>query len=579
MDKKTRSTVALFSKLSAGCAALTVLVGCDPATTSLRSEQSTGKIWLSAARPIADASSQADASTAGSAFGLAAQATPTPAAIMALPSAKVCLGVRYRDGNGEEQTGTKDCSLTTCAASGDTGCQVTGTMKAIDISTIDFAKVAVGGNIAGRAGSFDASDAQYRSCAATGDKDCTATGQYFAVAGNLLNEGTLKNGTTLGSLTGKYPSTAYPLGAAPAGKKALLAATFTDALKDAGSQYSYYRYDGVVQGFSPDADLSAANIITGKTVYGIGGSSPAPTARQCQNSMDKDCFLPAGGSYVAVNKTDLTPGVIKKGQTIAGVTGTYPSAATPMALGAGRVDFNSSMIASSTAFTLFTKAGDRVEVAGSSDLADPSNIRQGITIFAITGTAKAYDFSTIKPIDVRQGVAIPNTALHGALALSGNCSSAADCIGTGKPWLDVSRTVGEESSDCASGLSHCVYRNQTQQLDWAFRLADPKKNWAEAVTYCKDLSLSGGGWRLPSQKEIQIAAAQHLDKLGHYGFYQGTVDVNLGYWTSTIQYNKNSSAQTPAKDSKASYKRFNNLVWSYQKDATLEVTCVRKAAP
>lgn len=577
MARKHNYPVARYLNHIVCYAAFAALAGCDQSgdVQSFRQQQDGKPIWLSAERPVVNSNSQ------GPTLNLAAQGqqTPTDAKIIALNHSDVCQGLRYRDGGGDEHAGSANCSLAVCTSSGQTDCRVDGAMRAIDLSSIEFDKINNDQTIAGQAGTFNANDPKYSSCTKTGDSGCTATNQFFAVAHSLVNEGTLKKGTVLGSITGKYPSTSYPLGASPAGKKALLGSTLAGALMDAPSPYYYFRYDGMVQSFTPDADFSAGNILTGKTIFGVSGTAPVATPSLCQTAGDKDCFLPAATALVAINTNDLSPGVIKKGVTVAGISGTYPSAATPLDVGPGRSDFTISQIATNTSFALFTKNGDRVEVKGAGDLATASNIRQGVTIFGTAGSAVAFDYSKVRPIDIRKGVAIPNTASQGKLKLQTTCTTTAECVGADKPWQDVTGVVTGSGSDCTSGLSHCVYRNQAQQLDWAFHLADIKKNWEDSVTSCKDLDLTGKGWRLATQKELHIAAAQRIDKLGHYGFYQGGSDGARAFWTSTANYPKKNASDNPSVNLKIAYKKFDNLVWYESKDKTYEVTCVRKAAP
>lgn len=77
------------------------------------------------------------------------------------------------------------------------------------------------------------------------------------------------------------------------------------------------------------------------------------------------------------------------------------------------------------------------------------------------------------------------------------------------------------------------------------------KNWVNAQTYCSSLSLDGGGWRLPSRKE--------LVGLSDYGRINPSINpifINIqsdDYWSST----------TYAGDS--------NMAWSIRFDKGYEV--------
>lgn len=577
---KNTKPASLLGTFIAATAAMATLVGCDQTSDvqSLRSESRGEMIWLSATRPVID---QGEAVVS---FGLATdpKAQTPKAPIMALPANQVCLGVAYRDASGDDKTGTKSCGLTSCTADGTIGCLTTNAYQAIEIATVDFAKIVKGTTIGGQMGTYDASDPKYALCGKTGQKSCTANSTYFAVSGDIVKNENIKLGIGRDLLSGSYPSAASPLAAAlPQGTKALTASNMDAALGKPEETYVFWNAKGEKQELKADANMVALNIIKDNTIFGIGGLADKTTAKTCGGIGKTDCST-KNTNFVAVNTKDISPAKVRNGVTIAGIEGKYGSADAPLDLGtSGNKPFAINDLGTAGTYVLFNSKGKRIELTGSTDLT-AANLRKNVSFFGKTGTLEGFDFSSVRPIDVRYGVDIGSGGKKGAAKLQVSCASAAECIGADKAWQDVTQATMGGNSSCGTGQSYCVYRNQLQQLDWAFYLENSTKNWEDSVSHCRSLdqqTVNKKKWRLATQKELQIAAAQSLHKLGHYGFYQGGNQTERGFWSSTINFPKTASVTSPQKDRKIAYKVYNNLVWSEQKDKTHEIACVREVSP
>jgi len=74
-----------------------------------------------------------------------------------------------------------------------------------------------------------------------------------------------------------------------------------------------------------------------------------------------------------------------------------------------------------------------------------------------------------------------------------------------------------------------VYDTRTK-LTWQQASAPGSYTWANAKTYCGGLSLSGSGWRLPTEKELLS-----IDDLLGPGTIDSTAFVSAvnNYWSST----------------------------------------------
>ncbi len=137
------------------------------------------------------------------------------------------------------------------------------------------------------------------------------------------------------------------------------------------------------------------------------------------------CYIPpyAAGTQnlKAIDFDAITACNIKKGSTILGVTGDFPSSACRMSHADANAELKAStfnsQLTNSAAFSWFTSTGARLSAAGSNDII-PNNIRSGVVLFGVTGNVLS-----LQPWDVRYGVpyGLGNTG-----RLKMNCRDLAD---------------------------------------------------------------------------------------------------------------------------------------------------------
>ncbi len=165
-------------------------------------------------------------------------------------------------------------TLANCSADGGVGCVAVATFKAADMSVAIAGNIKTGATIAGVAGSVTASPAD---CSTNGVTGCVTTATYQSGDLTNLTEGNIKNGTTIAGVAGLYPNATYKLPSAD-GAAGLTNATFDAKVKSA-TAFEYWTEAGAREESVGDADITAANIANGVSVFGLsgtltGGSAP-----------------------------------------------------------------------------------------------------------------------------------------------------------------------------------------------------------------------------------------------------------------------------------------------------------------
>jgi len=104
---------------------------------------------------------------------------------------------------------------------------------------------------------------------------------------------------------------------------------------------------------------------------------------------------------------------------------------------------------------------------------------------------------------------------------------------------DAHYRIGENRSYTRNATTGVVTDNATG-LEWQDDVTSVKKNKSDATTYCSELTLDGGGWRLPNVKELETLVdksqanptifQESNDSIDNNGFVYVTSD---SYWSST----------------------------------------------
>ncbi|HTU63636.1 MAG TPA: DUF1566 domain-containing protein, partial [Polyangiales bacterium] len=106
------------------------------------------------------------------------------------------------------------------------------------------------------------------------------------------------------------------------------------------------------------------------------------------------------------------------------------------------------------------------------------------------------------------------------------CVSSAHATGGNMPALEFTGDVA---------------RDANTQLEWQRYPDSATRNWRDALAYCKQLELDGGGWHLPSLKELLtiVDATRHEPAI-----HMRTFDTHQreSFWTSSEYLDSRSGA-------------------------------------
>jgi hypothetical protein len=316
-------------------------------------------------------------------------------------------------------------------------------------------------------------------CSRNGQTDCVANNTYAANNNSNLKSEDLKSGVTVAGVTGTYAAPVYE-NCSRNGQVGCLAT----------AQFPANDVTGLV----------ASNLRSGVTVAGVAGSfNPTVESHSdCSASNQVGCVTTASfKSIEGATMALITAGNIRSGVTIAGVTGSYPSASTPLVGATATADLDAATfdarIKSVAQFEYFDSAGNRYAQQGSSAIAS-INIRDGITIFGATGSLGA----TVSPFDIRKGVTVNGTAgLIQTNCRNGDPAATDDEKCNALNWLSLDGGTGE------------LYQDRNSGRKW-FKLGSGM-NHTTAKNLCTNLSVDGGGWRLPNPPELQQALLNQMD--------------------------------------------------------------------
>ncbi len=390
--------------------------------------------------------------------------------------------------------------LPNCAADGASTCFVNGTTyKAAKLSNFAAADVRSGVAVAGVSGS--ATMESHSNCSVDGASGCVATAAYPAADVARITAANLKAGVTLAGVTGDYPSATYRLAGA-GGTPDLSGGTFNSQINNAAT-FEYWDSAGARHTGTGDANITAANIVSGVSIFGASGSAVVESHSACASDGASAC-VPDGiaykaarlanfaagdvrsgitiagvpgtatmeshgncvtdggqgcvttGGYPAANASLIVAGNIKSGVTIAGVSGQYPSATYPLSGADATADLTagtfSTQVKSGTSFEYWNSAGVRQTGAGSANIV-AANIVNGVSIFGAAGSATVESHAACAS-DGASGCAVDGT-LYKAARLAN--FGAADI----KSGITIASVAGSSSlethSNCAAdGATGCV---------------------------------------------------------------------------------------------------------------------------
>lgn len=361
--------------------------------------------------------------------------------------------------------------------------------------------------------------------------------------------------------------------------------------------------DGVTQDVSlvysgngsyPVISEDKSKICSDVQFYDLNGTLQTGT-RNCSGSSLADCNqdgqvnCKAGGMFIAVDKSKLSSGNIRKNISIGNVVGEYPSSAYPLVGSGGVTDLLEGIfeaqLRTSSAFKWFDSQGNMHTKSGDPDL-QPMNLLAGVDIFGVSGTivncasdgqkdcianssfraAKMASFSTW---DIRYGKTI--AGVTGMIVSSKNmtgsfdntdspASSGVDVWDTiddynnnflfpvtppsgwlaamGGNWImdamnDSGVGGGTTGNNGCDGSEDCVFQDRYTGMKWTKDMGT-RTSWADAITYCHELTYGGyNDWRLPTQKELMQAYINGIWSQKHP--VKLSIVSTSSYWTATTQ--------------------------------------------
>ena len=258
-----------------------------------------------------------------------------------------------------------------------------------------------------------------------------------------LTEGNIKNGVTIAGVPGLYPNTTYTLPSA-SGTADLENANFYVQVKSVDI-FEYWNSAGARQTGAGDADITAANIADGVSIFGTAGTITSPVA------------------------WDLRVGSV---------------IVTPSGTVTGKLKVN---------------CRNRVNP-------EIYNYDEAVASIPNTGTIAgiAIDYwDTIE--DYNKGFSgLPPGVVSGWT--NNDCGGVETVADDANVWKDVTTTGdGTTPSTCTATSGNCTMKDKITGLHWS-KIQSTFQTWSQAINICDALSFNGQtDWRLPTQKELMEA--------------------------------------------------------------------------
>ncbi len=276
-------------------------------------------------------------------------------------------------------------SLSDCAAGGASGCVATATYKTMNLTAAGTAASLTGANFnttIAAAGNFEFWDASGSRYSVAGDTDLTAGNvlsgkNIFGVDGSVVAapSNCTSNGSQSCVATGSY----YAATSCAANSSNCFLPTYVTTTQPLRA----ISYDAINSGKS--------SMRTSLTLGGIAGTLP-----DCTSNGATGCVTTA--TYKSGDLTNLAAGNVRRGISIAGTTGNFPSATSPLprfvdsgasttTTGSDITDLTtfSTQVLSNSQFEFWSSSGVRAVGNGDSDIL-AANIKSGISIFSTTGS-------------------------------------------------------------------------------------------------------------------------------------------------------------------------------------------------
>lgn len=468
-------------------------------------------------------------------FGQSSQNTgsaPEQLAIMTMPAHEVCAGKAYLNGQGERTVGTKNCQAKVCSQAGETNCLTSAEYRSLDVSALLPEQLMRGYSLGGIAGSFNPNAPKPAPCKSHGNSFCVSNAAFPGVERAKITAGNIVKGIAFpGMASGAFPSAQYPLPGYDRSLKTLAGSNLSSILQEKGT-LQFWNISGQRQVMAIDVGLASENIPAGKIIHGIKGKMKRDTFPVCTKDGQYSCQVRQG--FLAVKATDLLPENFRKGVKVSdNIMGTYPSKRTPLANAREatpdlQTDTFKVRMASDKPFEFFDRFGRRYTARGDSNV-KPQYIKAGVSLWGTSGIFQGLiTDEAFNEFDILTGHRVGNMQgkLDPKCAIKGTCRQ--------DYWVQQSFNKGGKATTCDGDTTKtCVFFHKITKLTWLFPPVGSTTSWSAATDICKGIGYKGGGWRLPTQKEGELAMTQGMKALPIHQRYSTKIDGSEWLWTST----------------------------------------------
>ena len=352
-------------------------------------------------------------------------------------------------------------------------------------------------------------------CSTNGATGCVTTSTYQSGDLTTLTEGNIKNGTTIAGVVGLYPNATYKLPSA-SGTADLENANFDAQVKSA-TAFEYWNSAGARQTGAGDADITAANIADGVSIFGTTGTITSPIAWDLR--VGSSIVTPSGTVTGKLkvncrNRVNLTRQDMDLGRSVSGIASNILTTTAAHGLTnnqAVRLHFATApvTIANTTTYyvillstTTFSLSMTTTGSAPGPALTIAAYSAAGLTVHKwLDGTADIWD--TIDDYNANAAGLPPSIVT--AWGNNTDCGGVETTADDANVWKDVTTTGdGTTTSTCAATSGNCTMKDKITGLHWSKLQA--LSSWSMAVQKCDTLIFNAkDDWRLPTQKELMEA--------------------------------------------------------------------------
>ncbi len=344
-------------------------------------------------------------------------------------------------------------------------------------------------------------------CSGDGQQNCVVLAPYRSFNNSWLSAGDIRNGATVAGTTGQYPSLTYPL-SADTSVADLNDATLSSQLASA-TAFRWWDAMGNLHTATGDTALAPANIRSSASIFGYAGSVAAKPA-DCTAEASVGCVTTT--AFKSVDMNNVSAGNIKKGVTLAGQVGDYPSVTYPLGTLSNDLKFSNfnSLVTGGASFDWWDSSGVRYANSGDTNIV-AAKILNSVSIFGVTGS-----------VVPKPGNCTTDGNSSGCVTVSGFPSAklanfSAGNITSGVTIAGVAGALGQCTGNGATG---CVANATYQAADLTYLTPANVKNGVVVAGVTGQYP--SATYKLPSSSGSDLPALDSTMATGLYQYYDST---------------------------------------------------------